>query len=104
MLLPKFYVSKDIPSRGISRLGTINLSYNKIIKVFGAPTASEASGDNFDGSETVSWKIKFENGYVGEITDNNSFGEKDDYRACNSWNVFGHDAQVLQYIKAYLDR
>ena len=102
MAAPRFYVSKDIASRGIARIGTISVPYNKIAKVFGAPTMSEVAGDSFDGTETVSWRIKFETGHVGEITDVSGFGDKQDYKLCTRWNIFGHEPVVMEFIKQYL--
>lgn len=102
MQLPRFLVSKDIAQRGISRLGTINTSYSNLTKVFGSPCLSESAGDAFDGLETVSWKIKFENGLIAEISDVGKFGERENYKNCNSWNIFGHSPEVLNYIKHYL--
>jgi hypothetical protein len=89
MAAPRFYVSKDITSRGIARIGTISVPYNKIAKVFGSPTMSEVSGDSFDGTETVSWRIS-------------GFGDKQDYKMCTRWNVFGHEPVVMDFIKQYL--
>lgn len=102
MAIPRFYVSKDIGARGIAKLGTLNVPYNKIAKVFGPPCLSEAAGDSFDGMETAAWRFKFENGYVGEINDINGFGQKQDYKLCTSWNIYGHDPIVLEYVKAYI--
>lgn len=101
MQLPRFLVSKDIAQRGISRLGVINTTYTNLTKIFGSPCLSEAAGDSFDGLETVSWKIKFENGLIAEISDVGSFGERTNYKSCNMWNVYGHSPAVLDYIKAY---
>lgn len=99
---PRFYVSKDIQKRGILRLGTLSVPYQKIQKVFGAPCLSEAAGDAFDGSESVAWTIKFETGHVAEITDINSFGQKTDYKTCTDWAIFGHDDSVFNLLKNML--
>jgi hypothetical protein len=102
MAAPRFYVGKDIGSRGIARIGVINAPYTKIAKIFGSPSLSEAAGDSFDGTETVCWKIKFETGHVGEITDVSGFGDKKDYKQCTRWNIFGHEPVVMEFIKAYI--
>lgn len=102
MQLPKFIVSKDIPARGITRVGTIRSTYNEISKRFGPPTLSEAAGDSFDGFESVVWKIKFENNLIAEISDLGEFGKDKDYRSCEIWAIHGHNQQVVQYIKKYL--
>lgn len=102
MNAPKFYVSKDIQKRGILRLGTITTPYQTIQKIFGKPCLSEAAGDSFDGSESVSWVIKFETGHVAEITDINAFGQKRDYKVCNTWAIFGHDDSVFNLLKNML--
>jgi hypothetical protein len=102
MNLPRFYVSPNISPRGIVKLKTIEADYKKIQQVFGKPSKSESAGDNFDGFETVSWTIKFENGLIAEITDSNAFGNKESYTTCKRWNIYGHYDEVAEYVSFYL--
>ena len=95
-------VVKEGNKRGIARLGIINVPYNKIAKVFGPPSLSEAAGDLFDGLESAAWIIKFESGHIAEITDVGRFGDRVDYKACNQWAIFGHDPVIMDVIKQYI--
>jgi hypothetical protein len=102
MELPRFMVSRDFKVRGISRLATIKSTYKDISARFGTPVLSETAGDSFDGFETVVWKIKFENGLYAEISDTSQFGIKSDARTCSEWAIYGHNENVIHYIKEYL--
>lgn len=102
MDIPRFFVSANIHPRGITKLKTIDADYKTICRVFGNPTKSESAGDTFDGFETVSWTIKFENGLIAEITDSNAFGHKEPYTQSKKWNVYGHYNEVLSYITLLL--
>lgn len=102
MQLPRFMTAKEIPTRGITRVGTLNVSYRDLTKKFGNPTLSAAAGDDFDGFETIAWRFKFENGLIAEISDLNEFGNKNDYQDCSKWAIYGHTGSVVDYIKGYL--
>lgn len=102
MQVPRFFISKDIKQRGIVRLNKIDTPFSNLNRVFGSPCLSESAGDIFDGSETVAWVIKFEDGLVAEISDINEFGDAKNYKNCTSWNIYGHSPRVVEYIKAYL--
>jgi hypothetical protein len=104
MDLPRFMVSRDIKTRGIAKLGVINTTYRELSSKFGNPCLSESAGDDFDGFETVAWKIKFENGLIAEISDVSEFGVKNDYRDCKKWAIYGHNQNVLSYVKRYLGK
>jgi hypothetical protein len=102
MELPRFMVSSDLKARGITRVGTIKSTYRDITARFGTPSLSEAAGDSFDGFETVVWKIKFENNLYAEISDTSQFGVKSEARECTEWAIYGHEENVVHYIKEYL--
>ena len=98
--------SKSIKTSGSSLVGTIEATYEELIRAFGEPTYKEPSGD---GKVSTEWKLEFERSdvkyVVATIYDWKMY---DNGTACRSgekfeWHVGGFDYKALELVEKELD-
>lgn len=93
-----FKVSDKVDTCGTSLQGCVNISFNKLVKVFGKPNFDSLSGDD---KVRVEWNIKFKNGTVATIYDWKNYDKSNDWVKKNEkeWHIGGKsDAAVLMVI------
>ena len=111
--------SKSIKTSGSSLVGTIEATYEELIRAFGEPTYKEPSGD---GKVSTEWKLEFEHKDVS--TEWKLESERSDVKyvvatiydwkmydngtACRSgekfeWHVGGFNYEALELVEEELD-
>ena len=97
--------NQSIKTSGSSLVGTIEATYEELIKAFGEPTYKEPSGD---GKVSTEWKLEFEHEdtkyVVATIYDWKMY---DNGTACRSgekfeWHVGGFEYDALELVKEAL--
>ena len=98
--------SKSIKTSGSSLVGTIEATYEELIRAFGEPTYKEPSGD---GKVSTEWVLEFEHQdgkyVVATIYDWKMY---DNGKACRSgekfkWHVGGFNYEALELVEEELD-
>lgn len=87
----------DIDINMTHLLGYVEVSYNKLVEVFGEPMLNTSSKTD------ASWDIEFSDGKVASIYCWKNYGVQK-IENITDWNIGGHDESVVERIKTYLKK
>lgn len=82
------YVTGNFDIAGTCLQGTINTSYDRLVKLFGEPTRGESD----DGKVQVEWAMKFTDGTLATIYD---WKENQVPEGVTEWHIGGHTKHAL---------
>jgi len=82
------YVTGNYDVTGTCLQGTINTSYDRLVKLFGEPTKF----DDGDGKIQVEWMMKFTDGTLATIYD---WKEIDEPEGVTEWHIGGYTQHAL---------
>ena len=98
----KTHNEKNINTNGTSLQGEINVSYQKLIELFGEPTPSD------EYKSDAEWEIEFEDGTIATIYNwkngKNYLGENgSDVEDIRNWHIGGFNKKAVELVEEIIN-